>query len=123
MTLFDFLKRNKRTEKLTVHDVIFVGEQDGPGERCLKQSLADLFAPHTTVRQAFLARARYGDAEPTTICLALSVWGGVDDSLAREIGAAFARLFDRSVLLDILALSSQQETQINSVCKPFYRRH
>ena len=100
----------------------FLSERDGPIERVLKKNLSDLLATHTTVRKVYLARAHYDGSAAPTVCLALKVWGGVAPKLVREIGAIFARQFARDAHLDILALNAKQETQIDSVCKPFYEK-
>lgn len=110
------------TEKLIAHALTFVGEQDGPPERMLKEKLSELFAGCKYPLKAYLARVHYREAIGESVCLCLSVFGGEEKPLVEAVHSLFAQQFNRAVHLDILFLNPKQEEQVAAVCKPFYRR-
>ena len=120
MRFFDYLSRKKGIEEFSAGPV-FIGEQDGVPERALKQSLSALFSRNAEVQKAFLARAHYGDAKNSTVCLAIAARNIAESALVREVQTVFASQFNRSAHLDIVFLTSKQERRIASVCRPFYQ--
>jgi len=110
------------TEEPIAHAITFVGEQDGPPERMLKEKLSVLFAGSKNPLKAYLARVHYREARGESVCLCLSVSGGEEKPLVEAVHSLFAQQFNRAVHLDILFLNPKQEEQLTAVCKPFYRR-
>jgi SseB protein C-terminal domain len=110
------------TEELIAHALTFVGEQDGPPERMLKERLSELFAGCKNPLKAYLARVRYREARGESVCLCLSVSGGEEKPLLEAVHSLFAQQFNRAVHLDILFLNLKREEQVAAVCKPFYLR-
>jgi hypothetical protein len=105
-------------QEIRVSSVQFLGEQDGKPERLLKSQLVESFARHVGVRRAYLAQIRTGDNVGVALCI--SNVGGVDRSLAQDIGAAFASIFGAHEHLDILFLSDEQEASLERVCSSFF---
>ena len=97
----------------------FVGEQDGPPERQLKETLSTVFRGRDVAR-AYLARVTYED--PSNPAVALCISGPDDPELVKLIQECFVQLFNRSVFLDIMFLSDVQEAEARTVCRPFYER-
>ncbi len=106
--------------ELDAQDIAFIGEQDGPVEQQLKEQLAALFVHHPPVVQAFLARATI-DGQATVV-LALRAEGADEASLAREVGAVFASIFNARQHLDVLFLSDARLAEVRRVCGAFYDR-
>jgi hypothetical protein len=111
----------RHTKRLEVPVITFIGEQDGPSERFLKEELSKLFGGHTNVLTAYLARVHYADPKSVSVCLCLEVTDGVDEPLVEAAHSLFARHFNREVYLDIIFLKSSQKVQVAVVCKPFYQ--
>jgi hypothetical protein len=121
MKLSNPFSSRKPAQKLNVHVLTFLGEQDGSSERFLKGKLSELFNGRANVLRAYLARAHYEDPKTVSVCLCLGVTGGVDEPLVMAAHSVFATHFNRDVSLDILFLTSEQEDQLALVCKPFYQ--
>src|SRR5882724_5958138 len=101
-------------------DIAFIGEQDGPVERQLKEQLAQLFDHHPGVTQAFLARATI-DGQAVVI-LGLRADGVDEASLAGQVGAVFASIFNARQHLDVIFLSEVRLADASRVCRAFYNR-
>ncbi len=50
----------KKSEEVRVGEIRFLGEQDGPPERLLKEKLADFFRRDGSVSRAYLAKVDFG---------------------------------------------------------------
>jgi hypothetical protein len=133
----------RKVEQLRVPKVRFVGEQDGPPERLLKDRLTHLFRHDKTVSTAYLARVDYGDGN-IGVALGLRTasrvgpwrgWSGIVGAIlgsrtksdltaqtARDVGKVFAAIFAGKEHLDILFLSDEQEAQLTQVCGAFFSR-
>ena len=103
-----------------IGSVKFIAEQDGIPERTLKDALARMFASRTDVRKGYLVRARYGHntAEPVVLCI-----DAAPDSkygLVAAIQEEFAKVFHKTVSLDIIFLKSEQVEEVSRVASPFY---
>jgi hypothetical protein len=112
----------RRTEKLDVPALTFLGEQDGPPERILKAKLAELFSARENVQRAYLARVHYEDPKSVSVSLCMGVKDAPDEALVEQVHSLFAQHFNRAVHLDILFLKPKQEEHLALVCKPFYQR-
>jgi hypothetical protein len=55
--------QSKTFPEISVPSLQFVGEQDGPAERLLKDRLTTLFCQDKTVRTAYLAKVDNGGGE------------------------------------------------------------
>ncbi len=114
-----FGKKASREAKFRVTELTFMGEQDGPPERDLKNALVQLLSRHQAVRRAYLARVSYG--APTGYEVALCLAAPASGQLRRAVGDVFARQFNNTQHLDILFLKdSEQEAALAHVCRPFY---
>jgi hypothetical protein len=100
--------------------VLFLGEQDGIGERELKTKLAECFSIDDGVESAYLARVSFAEVPMPQVALCLK--GGKDKAaaLVECAGRVFSKLFKTTKHLDILFLSDAQVTEITRVAKPFY---
>ena len=106
-----------------VPEITFLGEQDGPAERRLKEALAVLLRLDTTVTRAYLARVIY-DGETSGVMLGL-LTDDEDESpkLAAQLGNAFTALFNTEDHLDIVFLSGELDAEISNACRPFFDRN
>jgi hypothetical protein len=104
-------------------DITFVGEQDGPPERRLKEALAVLLRLNATVTRAYLARVLYAGRTGGVMLGLLTDDEEECEKLAAQVGNAFAALFNTSAHLDIVFLSDEQDAEIRKACPPFYERN
>jgi hypothetical protein len=109
--------------QFSVPEITFLGEQDGPAERRLKEAFAVLLHLDATVTRAYLARVIY-DGRTSGVMLGLLT----DDEeespkLAAQLGKAFAALFNTRDHLDIVFLSGELDAEISHACPPFYDRN
>ena len=109
----------RRLEQVIVQTVSFVGEQDGPPERELKEKLAVLFAQLQLVRTAYLVRVRYGEEGPVHVALCVRGQPGQNRMFAERVGRIFASIFSHEHL-DTLWLTPEQEVSLKQVCPAFY---
>ena len=108
---------------LSTEDITFLGEQDGPAERRLKEALAVLLRLDATVTRAYLARVIY-DGRTSGVMLGLLAGDeGESPKLAEQLGKAFAALFNTEDHLDIVFLSDELDAEISHACPPFFVRH
>ena len=107
------------TEQFTVPQFRFVGEQDGPTEKNLKDGLVALFQKDIAIKAAYLVKVDFGNGGSGVI-LGLRCMAGENRQIADSIGKVFASIFARSEHLDILFLSESQEVQIKQVCRSFF---
>ena len=108
----------KHPVEMRVPKVEFIGEQDGPPEQVLKERLTELFQRNRSVQKAYLARIRIGDQTGVALCLKHQF--GPDRGLAEKIGGIFAIVFNAHEHLDIMFLSSAQQTELDQVCRSFF---
>ncbi len=111
----------KHPERVFVDAVKFIGEQNGPPEKDLKEALKIFFHKDGSIITAYLARVKYDDSEAcATIALCLRTQFGPDHGLAEKAGRIFARMFGRNNSLDIIFLSHEQEIKLAKVCSRFF---
>ena len=107
---------------LSTADITFLGEQDGPAERRLKEALAVLLGLGASVTRAYLARVAYDD-KTSGVMLGLLTDDDRDcEKLAGQIGKTVAALFKTSADLDIVFLNRERDAEIRKACPPFYDR-
>ena len=107
---------------LSSADITFLGEQDGPAERRLKEALAVLLALGATVTRAYLARVRYDDKRSGVMLGLLTEDARNSEKVAGQMGKTFEALFNTKADLDIVFLSDEREAEIRKACPPFYDR-
>ena len=114
-----WFKRNPgpRVEARSEAEIQFVGEQDGPSERDLKQALVSVFEKHR-VQRAYLARVRAGTGGGVSVTLCLAAARG--RKIVHEVAGVFHQRFGSHEHLDILFLSGPQEFRVAGVCQAFY---
>lgn len=110
----------RESEELRVPSLRFLGEQDGPPERILKEQLCRLFCRFSDLRSARLVRTEIEGPGTHTVCLCLDTGHGADKSLIDAINSIFRRLAPRNVYMDIVFVSAKQKDELIHVCKPFY---
>ncbi len=115
-----WFKRKPPTHPQTIRVPIieFLGEQDGPSEKFLKERLSAFFGRDRSVRAAYLARVDIGGH--TTVALCLKTQFGPDHGLAEKIGTIFKTIFDAQTHMDIMFPDAEQEADLVKVCKPFF---
>jgi hypothetical protein len=102
--------------------VLFLGEQDGVGERALKARLRICFADDGGVDVAYLARVSFAETPKPQVALCLKGLEERAKLLIGCVGKAFNELFGSTQHLDILFLSETQLAEITLVARPFYSR-
>ena len=124
--LFSFLswlprksQRGSATQIITAR-VKFLGEQDGPVERTIKDQWIPILAAHSNIRRAFLVRAAYERPDDVHVLLALCSNDGPNAGLVDALRVPYAAIFHRDCPLDMVFVSAAQEAHIESVCSPFY---
>jgi hypothetical protein len=113
-------KPNEHPQEMRVPQPRFVGEQDGPPERELKERLVEFFRRDQSVQIAYLARVVYGDQIAVGVALCLRTQFGPDRGLAEKIGRIFASMFGSHEHLDMVFLTSEQEAALAKTCRPFF---
>jgi hypothetical protein len=108
------------TEVRSEQRVEFLGEQAGPVEDKLKEALARELARFPEVTRAYLARVGFQPENKTSVALCVRSSGENTDAIVKRVGARFAELFDKTVFLDVLFLTAQQEVDLDRVCTAFY---
>ena len=114
------LKYKKRSQEIQVPRVRFLGEQDGPPERELKDKLKDIFQLDQSVNTAYLAKVIYGEESSVIVALCLKIRFKTDPGLVEKVGRTFASMFGQQEHMDILFLSDDQESELAKVCPPFF---
>lgn len=108
------------TDEFTTPGITFLGEQDGPAERRLKEALGVVLGLDRGVIRAYLARVLY-DGKASGVMLALRTSDGEDsEKLVVQAGKTFAALFNTRETLDVIFLSEERDAEISKVCPPFY---
>lgn len=123
LNLHAWLKKKPQRELVTsvsVQKLRFLGEQDGPVERDVKERWMPILRASPPIRRAFLVRALYEGHPGPQVILALCSSGGPDDALVEALRVPFAAIFHRDCPLDMAFLTPAQESQIEPVCGPFY---
>jgi hypothetical protein len=105
-------------DEFQIPQLKFVGEQDGPPERRLKEKLVLAFGRDRRVYGAYLARAEYEDG--TNVVLALRAEIGFEKVLVQEVASTFASMFSAQAHLDVVFLTDTNEAQLRQVCRPFF---
>ena len=123
LNLLAWLKKKPQRELVTpvsVQKLRFLGEQDGPVERDVKERWVPILRASPAIRRAFLVRALYEGQPDPQVILALCSSSGPDAALVEALGVPFAAIFHRDCPLDMALVTPAQESQIEPVCPPFY---
>jgi SseB protein C-terminal domain len=110
----------RRPQEILVRQIRFLGEQDGPPERLLKDKLKEIFVCDRKVTNAYLARVDFGDRQPVSVVLALRMQPSHDRVIAEKVASVFASIFSAAVHLDIMYLTEREEAELSRVCNPFF---
>ena len=108
--------------RFTTPEVTFLGEQDGPAERRLKEALSVLLGLGATVTRAYLARVRYDDKTSGVMLGLLTDDERNSEKVAGQMGRTFEALFNTKTHLDIMFLDDERDAEIRKACAPFYDR-
>ena len=102
--------------------ITFLGEQDGPAERRLKEALSVVFGLDVSLRRAYLARVLY-DGKTSGVMPALLTDDEEDsDKLVAQVGTTLAALFNSKANLDVVFLDDEKDAEIRKVCPAFFER-
>lgn len=112
----------KKHEDIRVREIRFLGEQDGPPERLLKEKLADFFRRDGSVKKAYLAKVDFGQGKNASVVLGLRTQFGPDRGIVEKVGSIFAFIFNAKEHLDIMFLTDEQEAELTKACKPFFEQ-
>lgn len=100
--------------------VEFLGEQDGPPERELKDALRIELRQFPKVKRAYLARVGYAPDATPAVALCLAPSGTEDRTVVDRVLKVFASLFSANSYIDVLFPSAEQELDLQRVCAPFF---
>jgi hypothetical protein len=100
--------------------VAFLGEQAGAAEDGLKRALTLEFVTRPAIQRAYLAQVGSQRDGTPTMALCLASKQPDDHAIVRRVGEIFERMFGKDAMLDIVFLSTEQETELGKVCRPFY---
>lgn len=103
-------------------DITFLGEQDSPAERRLKEALAVLLRLDAGVRRAYLTRVLCDDRSCRLMLGLLTDDEEARAKLANQMDRAFAALFNTTAHLDVVFLSSERDAEFRRLWPPFYDR-
>jgi len=115
-----WLRIPRPPQMVTVQTVHFIGEQDGPPERELKEKLIVLFGQLKLVKIAYLARVKYRETGLAGVALCVRGQPGQERMFAKRVGKVFSPMFASPEHLDVIWLTPDQETSLAKVCTPFY---
>ena len=120
--MFSWLRSVKKApfKELRVPSPQFLGEQDGPNEREIKDQWVAVLAQTVDVKKAFLVRTIAGsDGSPNVM---LCIFPSIADphALVQKLADLFRAKFDTDTFVDIVFLNSAQEADVSRVAKPFY---
>jgi hypothetical protein len=119
MSLFDRPSRGPAPYRIEGR-VEFLYEQDGPPEQILKAALIQELRKWSSVRRAYLARVGFRPGDTPTVALCLMGPGRDETALVERVGEIVHNMLPRSVFLDVLFLSAEQDIEVSSVCRAFY---
>ena len=108
----------KPRKQFRVRGVEFVGTQSGPAEDDLQEQLRPRLQAFG-VKEAYLAKVRYGDAPEVHVALCLSPPESESEDLHKMIGAVFADMFRQAEHLDVYFLDDERRSQVRLVSQPF----
>ena len=121
MRLWPFKRRTRPPEHWVAQSIRFVGEQDGPPERELKNRWAPILQRKSEVQRAYLARVLFDGRDSVDVVPAVRSTTGYDASLEQELGNVSASSeFSSKCHLDIVFLTPEQDAQIAAACTPFH---
>jgi hypothetical protein len=113
-------------QTLNIPSIRFLGQQAGPSERLLERKLMECFSLNLEVRTAYLARVAYPDRPEVGVALCLGMRSGSpersQEALVKEVGSAFASIFNEREHLDIIFLNESQEAELAQICSRFFSR-
>jgi hypothetical protein len=110
----------RRLNELSLSRFSFVGEQDGPPERELKEQCRPVLARYPDALRAYLCRVRY-EGEPNDH-VALCIAGRQNRRLTKKIAKTLNRLSKGRASMDIMFVppNAAREREAQAVCAAFY---
>ncbi len=117
--MFSWPSDGRRRRERTVR---FLGEQAGVPETLLKRTLVSAFPRFPSVERAYLARLGFGSSRSPSVALCIAPAHASSRALLDEVELVFAAQFAADAYLDVLFVDAQQESELQHVCPPFYRR-
>jgi len=110
-------------EQFATPGIRFLGEQDGPAERRLKEALAVVLGLDPSLIRAYLARVLC-DGKTAGVILGLLTSDEEDsEKIAAQAGKTSAAMFNARAQIDIVFLNHAQDAEIAKVCPPFFARN
>jgi hypothetical protein len=109
-------------EKIMMHGLRFIGEQDGSVERELKSLLIQFFNQDNSIERAYLAKVVYFSDSSHAVALCLKTESENNSMLAGKIGKIFSGVFRHDQFMDAIFLTDAQERELSGVCSPFFAR-
>ena len=113
--------KNGQIESFSSSGLHFVGEQDGPVERELKEKISSRLRERPNIAAAYLALVRHGNTPHHDVALCLRSTSGPDLDVLNDIARLFRSMFSVETSLDIVFIDAGEEGRLSKVCRPFYR--
>lgn len=106
--------------QISATGITFVGEQDGPPERRLKEAISVLLDLNATVARAYLTQVIYNGFISGVMLGLLTNDKKVSEQLALQMDRAFGALLNTTAHLDVVFLDDESDAKIRKICVPFY---
>ena len=108
--------------QLSATGITFLGEQDGPPERRLKEAISVLLDLNATVARAYLTQVIYNGFASGVMLGLLTNDKKVSEQLALQMDRVFGVLLNTTTHLDVVFLDDEGDAKIRKICAPFYDR-
>jgi len=106
-------------KKFIARTVRFIGEQDGPPERTLKDQLAYALKQLEEPLRAYLCRVQYDSETQVNVAMCIVTESALKKEIEGAAAGAFRKIFNERTHLDTLFLTTTQKEEIDAVCRPF----
>jgi hypothetical protein len=110
----------KSIQRIQIDNISYIGEQDGPYERRLKEQLVEIFKSNFNIQRVYLARVKSDSESGFGVVLALRTTVTEKKQLVDKIGEVFALIFSATDYLDTIFIDDREEMKVKNVCSPFY---
>lgn len=106
-------------KKFIARTVRFIGEQDGPPERTMKDRLSYALKQLEEPLRAYLCQVQYEGENQANVALCVATESALRNEIEETAIGVFQKIFNERTHLDSLFLTAAQEKEIEAVCRPF----
>ncbi len=102
------------------NEIVFICEHDGEIEREFKNELSKFFFKTGLNIRAYLALTKYQDVKEYSVALCLVIDKVHNELILKQYKKIFRSKFSSEEYLDILFIDKNQESDLRTICCPFY---